>query len=761
MKQLLQTLVLCFLLSVASYAQNFIQAGKTNHLQQINLNSAEVLEVKLPAHPSTGYAWHVTSNNSTIIKQTGNWEFVSDDPNHPIGATGTQIIRFTGVAPGITELELHYDRKWEQGSSPADIYKLKIVNAGQYTGTYKGEALVSDLTAPSGNIQQTSKTTSLPSSFSWLAQGKCTTVKNQGSCGSCWSFAACGSFEGVIKIFDNASRDLSEQWLVNCDQQSSGCNGGWCPDYMFVQNGAVYEPDQPYTQQDGACKSSYTYHEKPNAWHEIATNPTVAQIKQAIYDYGPVWSTVCVGNNFENYSSGVLTQSDGSQVNHAIVLVGWDDATSSWILRNSWGTSWGENSGYMRIKYGVSNIGYKTAYIDYKGIIPHSAAPLADFSASAAVSCTGSVNFTDNSTGVPTSWSWDFGDGQTSSQQNPSHTYANNGTYNVKLIAQNSIGSNTVTKNGIVTVSKMTAPATTGGSHAGAGVVNLSASGSGTLNWYTQSSGGSPVNTGTTYAPNLTSTTTFYVASENIPAAQNVGLSNNSAGGGYYTSNTDRRIFFDVQSPILIKSVVIYANTAGARDIEVVNSAGTTVANTTYTATAGMNTVPLNFNIPSGTNYAMKLGSNSANTDLFRNNAGVTYPYSVNGLVTITGSDASTTPENYYYYFYNWQIQAPGCSSTRTPVVGTITSTNGIVNANPNSSFNVYPNPNNGVFVMEGLEHDNLIEVFDVVGKQVYQGLSKNSSHSIDIKGKDKGMYFYRITNVLTKQVIQGRVVVY
>jgi hypothetical protein len=92
----------------------------------------------------------------------------------------------------------------------------------------------------------------------------------------------------------------------------------------------------------------------------------VDKIKEAIYKYGPVWTTITAGINFRAYRSGVLDKSDEGVVNHAVVICGWNDATNSWILRNSWGYTWGEN-GYARIKYGICSIGSNTAALVYKG----------------------------------------------------------------------------------------------------------------------------------------------------------------------------------------------------------------------------------------------------------------------------------------------------------------------------------------------------------------------------------------------------------
>jgi C1A family cysteine protease len=376
MKKTLQLILLFSLWNWSVNAQNFIRVTQSDFQHQIKMAPDQALEVRLSSNPSTGFGWYPASGNA-IVTQVGEWEFISDNPSAAIGSSGTQVTHFVSVAKGTTELELLYKRPWEDASQAIDSYKLTIVSDGAYTGKKIQSSIV--LADESTLVLQQNETTrALPASFSWESQGLCTKVKNQSSCGSCWAFASCGSYESVIKIWDKVTRDLSEQWLVNCDKKASGCSGGWCPDYMFKNTGAVYETDLPYTAKNGTC-NTYTYHEKTIGYKQIADVPTVAQIKQAIYDYGPVWACVCAGGNFSGYKTGVLTNSDGTSVNHAIVLCGWDDATGSWVLRNSWGTGWGEKSGYMRIKYGVSNVGYRATYFDYKGtVINHGVTSVSD-----------------------------------------------------------------------------------------------------------------------------------------------------------------------------------------------------------------------------------------------------------------------------------------------------------------------------------------------------------------------------------------------
>lgn len=352
-----------FLCSV-THAQNFVRIDETQTGKQISVASDQVLEVQLPVTPSTGYTWTLRDSNNEItqqangvIEQIGDWEFISDNPDQPVGSSGKQIIRYISKTAGTVNLDFSYSQPWTIDAA-LQHYKVSVQTNGKYNGTYKAP-VIKEVKAENNRVNGSY---ALPAKFSWLEQKMMTPVKNQGSCGSCWAFAACGQFEANIKRFDGVTRDLSEQFLVNCAE--SGCSGGWCPDYIFKSKGAVYEADLPYKAKDGTC-GAYTYHEKIISYKEIAKQPTVTQLKEAIYQYGPLWVTVCVGSNFSAYKNGVLTKTDAGSVNHAVVLCGWDDATESWVMRNSWGSSWGEQ-GYMRIKFGVCNIGYRGSYMIYK-----------------------------------------------------------------------------------------------------------------------------------------------------------------------------------------------------------------------------------------------------------------------------------------------------------------------------------------------------------------------------------------------------------
>jgi len=374
MKKLFIFNLLFVLISFYLQGQDFVKVTKSNATQLVNLTTNQVLEIKLPCNPSTGYGWYVADDKTpNVVTQFGDWEFVPYINNVIDGQPGDQIIRFVGVSQGTFSLILEYKRPWEKTKAASDNFTITIVSSGKYIGNY----------TPPVKTQSSQKTTSstpksYPSSFSW--QSVCTSIKDQGQCGSCWAFAACGIFEANINIIDGVTRDLSEQWLINCDYPSNnGCQGGSFPSVgsLFQNSGAVYESDLPYA--DGSCSTNYgssaacigtcgtySHHEQISSYNSICTNPDPAAIKQAIYDYGPVYVSIASGNNFQNYNGGVFTTTDGTSLNHAVVLVGWDDNNGYWILRNSWGAGWGEN-GYMRIAYGVSAVGSNAYKINYGG----------------------------------------------------------------------------------------------------------------------------------------------------------------------------------------------------------------------------------------------------------------------------------------------------------------------------------------------------------------------------------------------------------
>lgn len=368
--------------------------------------------------------------------------------------------------------------------------------------------------------------------------------------------------------------------------------------------------------------------------------------------------------------------------------------------------------------------------------------PVANFSSDVSSTCTGIVKFSDKSTSGPTSWLWEFGDGTTSTLQNPSHTYSTNNTYTVKLTATNSFGFDTTTKTSFISVNRPPAPVTTGSSSNSPGTLTLSATGTGTLKWYDTETGGNLLSTGNTFTtPFINATTSYYVQNEESPAEQSVGLTQKSSDGAYYTSTSRWGLVFNALVPLTIKSVKVYANSSENRTIWVKGS--TFSDSVTVNIPTGEQTVNLNFNIPVGTGYI--LGGTSA-CNLWRDASGATYPYSIPNIISITGNTASSAP-NYYYYFYDWKISGSPCISTRTPVTAIIDPTIGIIDNNK-SSIKIYPNPADHFIQLKTenpISDNDEIEITDLLGQVLLKENLVSELQTLNIKSFSKGIYIIKV----------------
>ncbi len=217
-----------------------------------------------------------------------------------------------------------------------------------------------------------------PTIFDWRVLGGTTAVKNQGSCGSCWAFNSTGAFESIIKINTGVEWDLSEQQVVSCNTSGDGCDGGWMTSAynLFYTFGAVEESCMPYAASDTVpcTQDECTVVDVIDGWSSVSNN--VNSIKAAV-QVAPVAVAMYVWNDFYSYDDGCYEHGTTSEVNHGVIIVGWDDdvcGTGAWIIKNSWGTGWGID-GYAYMKYGTANIGYGGSLLQYSGTVDPPDAP--------------------------------------------------------------------------------------------------------------------------------------------------------------------------------------------------------------------------------------------------------------------------------------------------------------------------------------------------------------------------------------------------
>jgi len=205
---------------------------------------------------------------------------------------------------------------------------------------------------------------STPSSVDWVEKGAVTDVKNQGSCGSCWSFSTTGALEGAYAIASGSLVSLSEQQLVSCDTTDSGCGGGMMDNaFTWIKNngGVCKESAYPYESSGGtapSCTSSCSAAVTCTGYTDVTENDEDAMLTAVAEQ--PVSVAIEADQSvFQLYESGVLTDSScGTSLDHGVLVVGYgtDSGTKYWKIKNSWGDSWGE-SGYIRIERDTGGAG--------------------------------------------------------------------------------------------------------------------------------------------------------------------------------------------------------------------------------------------------------------------------------------------------------------------------------------------------------------------------------------------------------------------
>ncbi|XP_065856664.1 senescence-specific cysteine protease SAG39-like [Euphorbia lathyris] len=215
----------------------------------------------------------------------------------------------------------------------------------------------------------------VPTSMDWRKKGAVTAIKDQGQCGSCWAFSTVAAVEGITQLTTGKLISLSEQELVDCDTkgEDQGCEGGLMDDgfkFIIGNQGITTETNYPYEAADGTCntKDEANHAAKITGYEDVPANDEAALMK-ALANQPIAVAIDASGFEFQFYSSGVFTGSCGTELDHGVTTVGYGSSSGMnyWLVKNSWGSQWGEE-GYIRMqkdidaKEGLCGIAMQASY---------------------------------------------------------------------------------------------------------------------------------------------------------------------------------------------------------------------------------------------------------------------------------------------------------------------------------------------------------------------------------------------------------------
>ena len=217
-----------------------------------------------------------------------------------------------------------------------------------------------------------SGTKDAPEAYDWRSYNVVSAVKDQGACGSCWAFASTGNLESLYAIHEGNIRTFSEQMLIDCDTTDAGCNGGlmeYAFSWLKKNGGIMFDNDYPYEGIKSACKSDKSkyanmtivgfkkLYDPYSEWGCVDED----EMKEFLYETGPL-AIILNADPLQTYMSGIIdltsTKCPSNKINHAVLIVGYgvQNGINYWIIKNSWGKSWGE-AGYFRIRRGNGTCG--------------------------------------------------------------------------------------------------------------------------------------------------------------------------------------------------------------------------------------------------------------------------------------------------------------------------------------------------------------------------------------------------------------------
>ncbi|GIX79291.1 cathepsin L [Caerostris extrusa] len=216
-----------------------------------------------------------------------------------------------------------------------------------------------------GSTFLTPSNIAFPKNVNWTDKGYVTPVKDQGSCGSCWSFSATGALEGQHFRKTGKLVSLSEQNLVDCSGKygNEGCNGGLMDQafaYIQENHGIDTEESYPYKAKQGRCHYKKQNRGATDTGFVDVPSGDETKLMQAVATMGPLSVAIDASHeSFQFYSKGVYNEPECSsqELDHGVLVVGYGTTKQGddyWIVKNSWGTSWGED-GYIKMARNKEN----------------------------------------------------------------------------------------------------------------------------------------------------------------------------------------------------------------------------------------------------------------------------------------------------------------------------------------------------------------------------------------------------------------------
>ena len=255
------------------------------------------------------------------------------------------------------------------------------------------------------------------------------------------------------------------------------------------------------------------------------------------------------------------------------------------------------------------------------------------------------------------------------------------------------------------------------------------------IHWYDSAQAGNLLATGPLFqTPSLEISENFYLESHHIYPAitQSGGKPDTAGGGGLVAQNGE--LLFNTWEPFTLNSVTVYVPDGGPKGVRFIQviSNDSVISSGPFNVVTGANILEMNINIPVGSHRIT-----SPQGNLFRNQGALHYPYAIGEVGEITGS---SNGDQYYYYFYDWQITTPEieCISARIPVNVIVSSGNTIA---PQEVLKVYPNPANEVITITGLMNIHKFFIRDALGKIIRTAVIDQATEQIDVAALSRGVY--------------------